>query len=57
LAFPKKFPWLLEHLLPCNDKVAGCEISFPDSVVFLNGKPKFVAKTDKDGFMTGIKNA
>jgi hypothetical protein len=31
---PRDFFWLMSHLLPCNDKIKGCELIFPDTVFF-----------------------
>ena len=45
---PRKFAWLIEHLLPCNDKIKGCELIFPDSVIFFREKPKIIVKSDRD---------
>jgi hypothetical protein len=28
------FLWLMEHLLPCSDKLKGCELIFPDTIFF-----------------------
>ena len=42
----------VEYLLPPSLDLEGCEVLFPDSVFFGDdGKPIFVAKTDKDGRM------
>ena len=30
----KDFLWLMEHLLPYNEKIKGCELIFPDTVFF-----------------------
>jgi hypothetical protein len=42
------FLWLMEHLLPLNDKFKGCELIFPDTVFFSRGKPIQVIKSDRD---------
>lgn len=35
----------------------GCEVQFPDSLFFTeDGKPDFIAKTDKEGKITAIKD-
>ena len=64
------FRTLVEYLLPPSIDLEGCEILFPESVFFggdthiqekkedredpMNGKPIFIAKTDKDGKMISI---
>jgi hypothetical protein len=53
----KKFVWLLEHLLPPNEKIKGCELVFPDSVFFSKGKPKFVVKSDRDNCLSASKTS
>jgi hypothetical protein len=54
--FEKNFAWLIEHLLPTNDKIRGCELIFPDSVIFSkNGKPKLIVKDDKEHCLMAIK--
>ena len=46
------FAKLVEYMLPPTLDLEGCEIKFPDSVFFGDdGKPIFIAKTDKDGKM------
>jgi len=41
--------------LPPTLDLEGCDIKFPDSVFFGDdGKPIFIAKTDKDGKMVSI---
>lgn len=30
----RKFAWFIEHLLASNDKIKGCELIFPDTVLF-----------------------
>lgn len=52
------FVKLIEYLLPPTLDLEGCEIKFPDSVFFgEDGKPVFIAKTDKDGKMVQITQA
>lgn len=47
-----EFIKLVEYLLPPSLDLEGCELKFPDSVFFgEDGKPQFIAKTDKDGKM------
>ena len=36
----KKFTWFIDKLLPCYSKIRGCEIVFPDTVIFHRGKPQ-----------------
>lgn len=41
----------MEHLLPPSEKesaVKGCELIFPDTVFFNQGKAKMIIKMDKD---------
>ena len=45
---PRDFQWLMQHLLPINDKIRGCELIFPDTVLFHRGKPKVIIKNDKE---------
>ena len=33
------FVQLIEHMLPPNDKIKGCQVLFPDTVFFSAGKP------------------
>ena len=54
----RSFTWLLEHLTPKdNEKIRGCQLLFPDTVVFHKGRVKFIARTDKEGFLTYNKQA
>jgi len=53
----QKFIWLIEKLIPINEKIKGCEIKFPDTVIFHRGKPRCIIKTDKDGCLITNKNA
>ena len=53
----RNFLWLLEHLLPAQpDKYKGCELIFPETVLFKGGKPKLLIKTDKDFCLTATRN-
>jgi hypothetical protein len=36
---PKPFSWLLQHLLPPNDKFRSCILRFPDTVFYKGGSP------------------
>ena len=36
--------------------VKGCELIFPDTVFFENGKPKAIIKMDKEYCLVGTKN-
>ncbi|CAI2385609.1 unnamed protein product [Moneuplotes crassus] len=49
--YRKKFNllWLMERLIPINDKIRGCRVNFPETVFFHKGKPKIMIKTDKEG--------
>lgn len=47
----------MEKLLPQNtDKFKGCELIFPETVMFQGGKPKKFFKMDKDFCLVVIKN-
>ncbi|CAI2385695.1 unnamed protein product [Moneuplotes crassus] len=50
----KEFHWLAQHLTSPNNTLKGCEINIPEYVFFNNGKPEFVLKKDKDGFLNVI---
>ena len=52
----KDFTWLMEHLLPPNEHIKGCELIFPDTAFFYAGQPKMIVKMDKDYCLTSIKN-
>jgi hypothetical protein len=54
--FPKDFMWLIEHLLPFSERIKGCELIFPDTIFFKNGKPHMVVKMDKDYCLTSLKS-
>lgn len=54
----RSFNWFLEHLLPSMpDKFKGCELIFPDTLIFCKGKSKLVIKCDKDWCLTSVKAA
>lgn len=58
--FEKSFFWLMEHLLPPSQQeniLKGCELIFPDTAFYQNGKARLVVKMDKDYCLTGIKKA
>jgi hypothetical protein len=47
----------LENLLPSHvEKFKGCELIFPETVLFKGGKPKMMVKTDKDFCLVATKN-
>lgn len=48
--FQKDFTWLIENLLPPNERIKGCELIFPDTVFFKNGKPFYIVRMDKNDF-------
>lgn len=53
----KDFIWLMEMMLGPNDRVKGCEVIFPDTVLFKNGKPTVVIKMDtRDYCLYGLKS-
>ena len=39
------------------DKFKGCELIFPDTLIFCKGKAKLVIKCDKDWCLTSVKAA
>jgi len=47
----------MEHLLPYSDKIKGCELLFPDTVFYVNGKPKILIKSDKEQCLVSTKSA
>lgn len=51
----KGFNWMLENLLPLNDKFKGCELILPDTVLFAKGKPYMLVRCDKDFCLTAVK--
>ncbi len=53
--FERKFSWFLEHLLAINEKIRGCELVFPDTVLFNRGKPKLILKSDKEYCLMAIR--
>ena len=44
----KDFVWLMEKLLSNSDRILGCELIFPDTVFFKEGKPSFIIKMDRE---------
>lgn len=49
------FTKFIELLLPPSPDLEGCEVQFPDSVFMGDeGKPIFIAKTDKEGKLVSI---
>jgi hypothetical protein len=46
----------MEHLLPYSEKIRGCELLFPDTVFYSNGKPKIFIKSDKDHCLVSTKS-
>ena len=51
------FWWLMEHLLPPNQKFKGCELIFPDTAFIKDEQCKFVIKNDKDYCLMQVKNS
>jgi len=51
----RDFHWLMQHLLPINEKIRGCELIFPDTVLFHRGKPKVIIKNDKEYCLMPIR--
>lgn len=54
--FRRDFTWFIEQLLPCSDRIKGCEMIFPDTLFIKDGKPAFIAKMDTDFCLSAIKN-
>ena len=51
----KDFEWIIQHLISPTNDFKGCEINFPECVFFSkSGKPSFMVKNDKDGWLTAI---
>jgi hypothetical protein len=54
---PRDFFWFMQQLITASDKVKGCELIFPDTVFFKNGKPILVIKSDPREFcLMGIRH-
>jgi hypothetical protein len=53
----KTFNWLCEHLLAPSDKFKGCEMIFPDTVLFKSGKAHLLIRCDKDYCLTSLKGS
>lgn len=54
---PRDFIWLMQNLLSTNEKVKGCELIFPDTAFFKNGKPILVIRSDPREFcLLGIRH-
>ena len=47
--------WLIEHLLPSNDKIRGCEVVFPDTAFFVAGKAKMIVKNDRELCLMAVR--
>ena len=48
----------MDHLVPPNpDKFKGCELIFPDTAFFNNGKPTHIIRNDKDFCLVKVKKA
>lgn len=45
----RSYNWLMIHLLSNSDKIAGCEVNIPEQCIFMDCKPKYYLKNDKDG--------
>ena len=46
----------MDNLLPPSDKIRGCEILFPDTVLFFKGKPRVIIKNDKEFCLLAVRN-
>ena len=55
--FERSFCWLVEHLLPPNDNIKGCEAIFPETAFFEKGEAKLIVRMDKDFCLTSTRNA
>ena len=40
------FPVLIDYLLAPTPDLEGCEVMFPDTVFYHDGKPSYMVKTD-----------
>lgn len=45
----KEFTWLVEKMLSNNERIYGCEVNIPETVIMEGGVPKLYVKTDKNG--------
>jgi len=53
----RDFFWFMNQLITQSDKLRGCELIFPDTVFFKNGKPVLVVKSDpRDFCLMGIRH-
>jgi hypothetical protein len=50
------FIWLIEHLLSFSDKILGCDMIFPETVFFKDGKADFFIKMDRAFSLVAIRN-
>jgi hypothetical protein len=47
----------MEKLIAPNDNIQGCPLIFPDTAFFdENGRVAEIIRTDKEGFVTAIRN-
>jgi len=46
---------MMESLLPLNDKFKGCQLIFPDTILFERGKPCLLVRYDKDFCLIGVR--
>lgn len=48
--------WMLQQLLAPNNQIEACQMNFPDTVFFEEGKPIEIIKTDSEtGLLTNVK--
>lgn len=45
----QSFRWLVERMFSPVADILGCQVTFPETVFFQEGKPKFIVRTDKNG--------
>jgi hypothetical protein len=54
----KDFSWLLEKLTgQMDNKFYGCELNVPETVLFRDGKPLKIIRTEPNGFVSTIKGS
>jgi hypothetical protein len=50
------FNWLLEKLTgQIDNRYWGCEVNVPETVMFKDGRPSKVIRTESNGFVTTVK--
>ena len=47
----QRFKWLIDHLLPPNNRFKSCPVPIPETVFFSQSHPKFKYSTDEKGYL------